>query len=419
MLKFDPAFRAEFREHRLPLMVATICMIFAFSVSSYSLPFLFPEVIQEFGWTREQAALLASTKYATGAVAALVLGRFIDKIGTILPLAIASAAGGAAMIGFLWVQSLTSYYILGMMLGVAGPGTIIAVKVMVSERFHRSQGTAMGIAMLGASAGSMLVPVIIAALIAWFGWRSGFALLSLGIWLIVMPTLLIAALAFRRSMAATPAITKNSSDKPARVISTVMKRPVFWIFALAVFLGGLVDQAFIQHQVLIFTDLDLPREVIALGISAMGVIGFFARVAVGNLFDRTSTRGASAVYVLLGFASLLAIILGNPLVFAIFVAARAVAHAGMLLETTVITKHVFGTERLGTLLGIYTAIVTAGFATGPWLMGRLFDMSGSYTPAFLIFFALAMIAAFLMTFVEPTYWRALKAADAAPAVKTA
>lgn len=417
MLKFDAAFRAEFRDNRLPLTVATICMIFAFSASSYSLPFLFPEVIGEFGWTREQATLLASTKYATGAVAALIIGRFIDKIGPIRPLIFASAVGGVALIGFLWVNSLASYYVLGMMLGIAGPGTIISVKVMVSQRFHRSQGTAMGVAMLGASAGSMLIPIIIAALIAWFGWRSAFALLSLGIWLVAIPTLLFATFALKASdmraaPAATPVPTATPGEREPSTLALVIRRPVFWIFAVAVYLGGLVDQGFIQHQVLIFTDLSLSREIVALGISAMGVIGFFARVLVGNLFDRTSTRGAAAIYGVLGLASLLAIILGNPLIFALFVAARAVAHAGMLLETTVITKHVFGTERLGTLLGIYTAIVTAGFATGPWLMGLLFDMSNSYTPAFLIFFVLALIAAILMTFVEPTYWRAMKAADA-------
>lgn len=412
MLKLDATFRAEFRNNRTALALATVCMIFAFSAPSFSLPFLFPEVIREFGWTREQATLLASAKYATGAVAAIVIGRFIDSIGPMVALAFASAVGGVAMVGFLWVNSLSSYYVLGMMLGVAGPGTIIAVKVLVSQRFHRSQGTAMGVALLGASVGSMLVPVIIAALIAWFGWRGGFALLSLGVWLVTLPALLFAALFLKRSDASSPA-TAVSSAAPTGTLIAVMKRPVFWIFAVAVFLGGLVDQAFIQHQVLIFTDLSLSRELVALGVSAMGVIGFFARVLVGTLFDRTSTRGAAVMYVLLGFASLLAIILGNPIIFALFVVARAVAHSGMLLETTVITKHVFGTERLGTLLGIYTAFVTAGFATGPWLMGRLFDMSGSYTPAFLIFFGVALIAALLMSLIEPTYWRALKAADAA------
>jgi MFS family permease len=411
MLKLDATFRAEFRDNRTALALATICMIFAFSAPSFALPFLFPEVIREFGWTREQATLLASAKYATGAVAAIVIGRFIDSIGPMVALAFASAVGGVAMVGFLWVNSLSSYYVLGMMLGVAGPGTIIAVKVLVSQRFHRSQGTAMGVALLGASVGSMLVPVIIAALVAWFGWRGGFALLSLGVWLVTLPALLFAALFLRKSDASTPAAAASSAA-PSGTLIAVMKRPVFWIFAVAVFLGGLVDQAFIQHQVLIFTDLSLSRELVALGVSAMGVIGFFARVLVGTLFDRTSTRGAAAMYVLLGFASLLAIILGNPIVFALFVVARAVAHSGMLLETTVITKHVFGTERLGTLLGIYTAFVTAGFATGPWLMGRLFDMSGSYTPAFLIFFGVALVAALLMSLIEPTYWRALKAADA-------
>jgi len=409
MLKFDAKFRSEFRDNRAALALATVCMIFAFSAPSFSLPFLFPEVIREFGWTREQATLLASAKYATGALAALLIGRFIDSIGPMLALAIASAVGGAAMVGFLWVDSLTSYYLLGMMLGFAGPGTIIAVKVLVSQRFHRSQGTAMGVALLGSSIGSMIVPVVISALISGFGWRVGFALMSLGVWLVTLPILALAGLAARRS---APAALGPAEAPPASGwLWKLMRRRTFWLLAASVFLGGVVDQAFIQHQVLIFTDLSLSREVIALGISAMGVLGFFARVIVGNIFDRSSTRGAASLYVLLGLASLLALILGNPLVFAAFIVCRAVAHSGLLLETTVITKHVFGPERLGTLLGIYTAFVTSGFALGPWLMGWLFELQGNYTLAFVVFFGLAIVAAGLMILIEPTYWRSLKAAD--------
>ncbi len=409
MVKFDAAFRSEFGDNRIALALAIVCMTFTFSAPTFSLPFLFPEVIREFGWTREQATLLASAKYATGAVAALLVGRFIDSIGAMAALAVAAAIGGAGMIGFLWVGSLTSYYAMGMLLGFAGPGTITAVKVLISQRFHRSQGTAMGIALLGASVGSMIVPIAIATLISAFGWRMGIALMSLGVWLITLPVLLVAALSARKQAARAPEVGKGTPID-FKSLAHFMKRPVFWLLAGSVFLGGMVDQAFIQHQVLIFSDLSLSQETIAIGISAMGIIGFFGRVIAGNIFDRTSTRGAAAFYVVLGFASLLAMILGNPLIFAAFIVMRAVAHSGVLLDTTVITKHVFGTERLGTLLGVYTAFITAGFAVGPWLMGLLFNLSDSYALAFPVFFGIALAAAALMILVEPIYWKALKAA---------
>lgn len=415
MLKFDAAFRSEMRTNRAPLAIAVLCMIFAFSAPAFSMPFLFPEVIEEFGWTREQATLLASAKYLTGAVAAILMGRFIDYAGPLIGLTISSIFGGVAMIGFLWMEDLPTYYFLGLLLGVAGPGTIISVKLLVSRCFHRSQGTAMGIALLGSSIGSMIVPLVITALIAAFGWRIGFAAMSVGVWLIGLPLLVFGIVkgiakggpdASSEIPSALPADAKWSSLLP------LMKRPVFWLLGGAVFLGGLVDQAFIQHQVLIFGDLDMSPEIIALGVSGIGVIGFFARVLVGNLFDRTSNRGAAAMYVVLGVGCLLALLLANPFFFALFIVFRATSHAGVLLDTTVMTKHVFGTQNLGSLLGIYTAFVTVGFAIGPWLMGRLFESAGSYGPAFVVLGSLAILAAVLMWLVRPTYWEKLKASHA-------
>ena len=74
----DTIFAAEFRRNWRILVVAFVCFLFAFSAPAFSLPFLFRSVMEEFGWTREQVTLLASAKYATGAVFSILVGRFID-----------------------------------------------------------------------------------------------------------------------------------------------------------------------------------------------------------------------------------------------------------------------------------------------------------------------------------------------------
>lgn len=73
MLTFDKAFRDELRERWILLVAGFCCLFFGLSPGAFVLPFVFPEVIAEFGWTREQATLLASVKYLTTAIAALEL----------------------------------------------------------------------------------------------------------------------------------------------------------------------------------------------------------------------------------------------------------------------------------------------------------------------------------------------------------
>ena len=167
----DAVFLEEFRRNWKILAIAFVCFLFAFSAPAFSLPFLYRSVIEEFGWTREQATLLASAKYATGAIFSILIGRFIDVIGIRNVLITVSALGAFAMVSFLWTPNLTIYYLSGVLLGIASPGTIVAVKVLISRTFHASQGTAMGIAMLGTALGAVIVPLAITYLIGNYGWR--------------------------------------------------------------------------------------------------------------------------------------------------------------------------------------------------------------------------------------------------------
>jgi MFS family permease len=391
-----------------------ICLLFAFSAPSFSLPFLFRSVMEEFGWTREQATLLASAKYATGAIVSIVVGRFIDTTGVRKALIIVSTLGALAMISFLWVPNLTFYYLAGVLLGVAGPGTIVAVKVLISRTFHASQGTAMGVAMLAAAVGSIIVPLVIRVLIDAFGWRMAIALMSLGVWLVALPMLVL----YLKDESFESRDANSSAGKPTVLhwgpVFELMKQTRFWLIGFAVLIAGLVDQAFQQHWDLYLSGyLQMNANLVAAGFSAMGAVGLASRVMVGGIFDKWSARGVSFCYLLLALGCVIALGALNPVVFGVFIVLRAVAHAAVLLDTTVLGKHVFGLANIGIVLGVYTAFVNIGFALGPWAMARIVDTTGSYLPAFVMCTVLSVVAAALLLPVRPVYWQEMKARFAA------
>jgi predicted MFS family arabinose efflux permease len=408
----DSVFISEFRQNWRILAVAFMCLLFAFSAPAFSLPFLFRSVIEEFGWTREQATLLASAKYGTGAIFSIVAGRFIDVIGVRKVLITVSALGALAMVSFLWTPNLTIYYLSGVMLGIASPGTIVAIKVLISRTFHSSQGTAMGVALLGTSVGSVIVPIAITFLIGEYGWRVAIAMMSLGVWLIALPMMLffLTDKSFEGSdpsADSSPAVSAAVTWAPLRAL---MKRREFWLIALAVFSVAFVDQAFVQHQVLYLeVDLGMSAAIVAAAISVMGLIGIAGRVFVGSIFDKLSSKGVSLMYLVLGAACLFALAALNPYIFAAFVVFRAVGHAAVLLDTTVLTKHTFGLANIGILFGVYTAVVNLGFAFGPWFMGRMFVITGSYVTPFIICAGISVFAAAVLIPVKPKYWQEMKA----------
>jgi len=417
MFRFDAAFRAEFRENWLVLLVAFSCFLFGFSAPAYALPFIFPEVIDHLGWTREQATLLASSKYAVGIVCALLVGRFVDRTGAWLSLLVTVSMGGLALTSFLWISTLTSYYLVGILLGFASGGTMVALKVLISRSFHNSQGTAMGLVLMGSVLGSVVLPFAITAADAALGWRGGIAAMSAGIWLVAVPMLLYGLfsphMAFGRRTIAVP-LDKAAAPGPAnQPLREIMREPRFWMIGIAVMTVGMIDQAFTQHQVLIFKDVGLSPEWTAAAVSGIGVMGIVTRLFVGNMLDATSNRGLAILWWVLSLSILMAFALGNPIVLVAFIVLRATGHSAVMLDTTIMTKHVYGPGQIGTLIGIYTAMVSAGFALGPWLMGRMYDMSGSYASSYILFAILPVLASLLIWPIKPVFWLELKARNAA------
>ena len=409
MILTQSALSREFRENWRTLASSFCCFLFAFSAPAFSLPFLYGPIIEEFGWTREEATLLASVKYLAGAVAAIVAGRLVDAIGVRVGLVILSALGGLAMLSFLWVPDLTAYYAVGVILGISGTGIIVAAKVLVARNFHVSQGTAMSVAMLGTALGATITPLVITPLIADYGWRTAAALLSLGTWCVALPVLLFLTNDLHLG---------TGSDEPQRPPFALRSlrefgaRREFWLIAMAVFCAAVVDQAFTQHQVLYLEfDLGLSPAYVAAGVSAMGLIGIAARVAVGWVFDKLSARGVSLMYLTLAGAAGAALFAANPVVFSMFVVLRAVGHAAVLLDSAVLSKHVFGLQNMGLLLGIYTAFVAFGFSVGPWLVGRVYAMTGSYAAPFALCIGLALFAAAVLLPVRPAHWLARRSAQ--------
>jgi nitrate/nitrite transporter NarK len=407
----DSVFLTEFRRNWRVLLVAFVCLLIAFSAPAFALPFMFGPIIDDLGWTREQATLLASAKYLTGSVVAVIIGRFIDVIGVRNVLLGVSVIGGIALVSFLWVTSLTHYYLAGAMLGIAGPGTIVAIKVLISRNFHASQGTAMGIALLGPSVGAMIVPFAITYLIGAYGWRAATALMSSGIWLVALPMMIF--LLTDKSFEGTGPQDGTNPHKPSvltwKIVRDFIRLGRFWLISAAVFAAAFVDQAMIQHQVLYLEfDLGLAPGYVAAGISAMAFVALLGRPLVGAFYDRLSIKGVSLTYLALSAACLLALAAVNPFVFGAYVVFRAIAHSSVLLDTVILAKHTFGLTHIGILLGAFTAFVNLGFALGNWFMGYMFDTTGSYVVPFVVCAVIGLFAALVLLPVRPDYWLGMR-----------
>lgn len=405
----------------LMVAIAFVCIVFVFGAPTASMPLIYGPVMHEFGWTRSAATLATTYKNAVSALMALFLiGPFLDRFGLRSLFIIACVSVGGGMTAFLWVDGLTSYYLASALIGVGTATIMIATKVLVSRWFISHQGFAIGLTAAGASLGGIIFPLAGATLIEQLGWRTAFAVMSLGIWFIALPVYLFLA-------RETPSEADIAPDAPKELkgdtemqeklraadvdlsFGQILRMPMFWFVTTGVMLASAADAGVFQNTILFLEgDLGLSKSVAAVSLSGVFALGICAKVAAGWVFDRFSLRGIQFWYLLLAVSILLAFFVTGFPTLLLFTIARGLAHGGLMSEGPVLAKQCFGPRHLNKMLPIFVGTYSIGASLGPVLLSHIRDTSGSYNPGFFAAAAACVIAAFMLLGATPLYWNNLR-----------
>ena len=400
--------KQDLAEHWPLLIVAFLLVFVTFGIPTYSLQFIYPEAMEEFGWSNTQVNLLSTAKFLMGAVAALTMGILVDKLGGRWTVLVGTVAGGIAMALFLFATNLPVYYLAGVVLGFSASSIVAAMKVIVSRLFTINQGLAMGLVLTATSFGGVVVPWVWRFALDYYNWRVIMACFSLGPILIAVPAWLIYMAGNSDSRDAVSAPSKSQSGKSMwGHFKMISSERGFWLIALGIFLVSAVDQALTQNHVLFLRNdrgIDSPN-VIATATTLFALIGMFAKVGSGWIFDRFSIRGIAFFYLLLAISVFLSLPVAGFATIVLFITVRGIAHGGMIVDVPILTRHYFGMERIGMTMGIMAVCVNLGFAVGPPLLGWFADTFGSFTIGMIVYGCVAGVASLTILPIKPRFWK--------------
>jgi len=254
-----------------------------------------------------------------------------------------------------------------------------------------------------------VLPPVAQWLMNTLGWRS--AALTLGVMVLVIGLPMVAGFIRERPAEATG---RDARLEGASVGEGVMSR-VFAILVVVLFVNSIAQNGAITHLSALLTDRGVPASEAALALSAMGVASLLGRIVTGWLLDRFFAGRVA-------FALLIAAALGTfVLSWAHSLAAGALAAmligfgmGGEADVTPYLLSRYFGLRSFSTLYGFtWTAYALAG-AIGPMIMGRAFDMTGSYESLLAVLALLVLGVATLMLWL-PAYESPRAASPAAAA----
>jgi ACS family hexuronate transporter-like MFS transporter len=377
----SPAVPADTNRPVSPLRWVIITLLFLAAVLNYIdrsvLAILAPTIQKSLGISNERYAHVNDGFLIFYAIAYLVSGRVVEKLGTRISMALFIGFWSAANALTGFARSALSLSVFRSLLGLGEAGGWTASPAAVAEWFPaKERALATGLYSIGGTIGSTVAPLLVIATAGRFGWQAAFVSTGLlgFVWLI--PWLIL----YRPRRAATIDIASAAIplERPTerQLWSIVIRQPNAWRLMGARLLTDSVWFFFLFWMPKYLHD---ARGVSQTGLSIMWKIFLAADIgfiAGGFFSDRLVARGATPVagriWVLFASAVLIPCIVFVPLAptLRLTLAAAmivAFAHCMWLSNLTALVIDLIPRPIMATTFGL----IAAGSAVGGIVMNDL------------------------------------------------
>jgi len=347
---------------------------------------------QEYGWSRSVISLGASLNMLIYSTCAVVVGRMVDRIA---PRWIVTGGAVIAALSFLFTAQVRTpwqfYLVYGLLLGVGSAGMgVVAVNSSVGKWFIRKRGTAIGIATMGVSFGTISLTPLAGVIVKNFDWQTGFIVLGM-ITLVIGVSL--SQLFLRRARPEDHGLLPDGEVNPELVVKIaappapvrigfgeMIKDRRFQTLAVSFGLAVMVLMSVFVHQVAFAIDQGIGEVTAAASLGALGLAGFTGQFFFGWLSDRIrDPKYASFLgmaFMLAGLGVLLQVSSARGLFF--YAVIFGFGYGALAPMMPILLAHRFGREALGSIYGFITLFLGIGGGLGPFLAGMIYDASGSY-----------------------------------------
>ncbi|HEV8265980.1 MAG TPA: MFS transporter [Gemmatimonadales bacterium] len=370
-------------------------------IALYGLPFFYDFMVRDFAWSRAQVTSgNAISKLLVGPLFGFLAGWLIDRFGPRRLMLAGILMAGTALVGLGMIGTLAGFYLfyvfnaLGYVCG--GP---LPNQVLLSRWFTAARGRAMGFAYLGIGIGGASVPFLAVWLTQRVGWQGALQVLGALIIVVALPLALLVREAPDDSPRGTPS-PEPLAPSPAS-IGPVLRSPAFYLL-LAGSMCSIAAVGGTNQHLKLFLSLDHGyAQGAAARIASLVLVSSLAgRLGMGWLADRIPKKYVMLlIYLLVAAAIPLLFLAATPGVLYVFAVVFGLGLGGEYMVIPLMAADLFGVRVLGRAMGIVLTADGVAEALAPWLVGRIHDVTGSYTTGFVTLILCALAGAVAIAFL--------------------
>jgi len=354
----------------------------------------------EMRWSRGDMTGAFSLGLLLAGLAAIPVGRWLDRHGPRLLMTVGSVAGALLVLAWSGVSNLTQLYLVWAGIGLAMSATLYDPAFATATRwFERKRIRALTLITLMAGFASTIFLPLAEWLIQQQGWRTSLVTLAV---ILAVGTIPAHALVLRRRpedlgfhpdgepMSSRQAEIRHASGLR---VGEALRDPAFAWVAVAFWLSTIAVIAVGVHLVPYLIDQGYDSTFAATATGAIGAMQVVARLIVAPFGERASPRLLAAVTLSLVPVSLLVLLLvPSTLGVIAFVVLFGAARGSNTLTRPALLAHLYGRSQYASIAGVLQFLLSIAQALAPVGAGAAYDALHTYTPVLWFFVALSAVS---------------------------
>ncbi len=370
--------------------VSLVILFISLGLGYYAFGVFIKPLVTDFGCGRAVISGAMSASLLAWGLACPFIGRWTDRFGPRRVIVAGAVGMGASFCMLSLVSAVWQLYALYICVGITSATcSEIPVSVVISNWFDKKRGLAMGLASTGIGVGGMfLVPAVNWAILA-FDWRTAFLVMGILSLVVIVPSAALVVRTGPRKDRPSPYIEMArgsvAGKGQARTAGTTQGIRELWLLGIAFCLASFGILAVLNHEVPFISDMGISAETAATALGLTAGIGVLGKLGFGYLADRFSARKVTLLSVALQALGVFILMQsrGMGMVWA-FVIVFAVSMGGMNTLRPLVVGELFGTASFGRTFGVGEFVRRVGSAAGRRVAGYIYDVTGSYSVAFII-----------------------------------
>lgn len=368
------------------------------------------------GWTNSDVSLATGMYFVFSGVTSALVGPLIDRHGArrwMTPglILLIVAAAGIGYVRELW-QLYLAYIVMALGSGMSAG---VAVNATLARWFVHRRAWAMAISSTGVSLGGVVLSPVNGVLIEQFGLEVATPAMAGLILLIGLPIVAFVLVWDPRQMGLPQdglepvapqrtSVARSAANQTRRwSITGAMRTAPFWAIMISFVIVLLAQTGFILHQTAFLQERvgSLTAATSSLSIIAFGSI--VARLVVGRFFaDRVDLRILTVImFVVQGTAALVVIQVDHIAVTYVAILIFGFTIGNVYMLQSLLTSDVFGYVSFGAVYGLIAMATQISSGFGPWMIGWLEDLTGSYEVPLTVVAILTYAALVPIYFAKP------------------